>query len=154
MEIHQIGEIMLVKNFKLGRTIAGRLDYNSDLLNSINQICIENKINAGFINIIGALSTFQTGFFKQDEKKYIKLTPLKTDEPLEICSCSGNISLKEGKPFAHLHIVASDRNGQCFGGHLMEGCKVYAAEFHIQEISGDSLIREIDKETMLPLWAD
>lgn len=143
---------MFAKKFELGRVIAGKLEYQSDLLGSINEICIENEIKAGFISIIGAISSLKLGYFKQDEKKYINLDAIETTHPLEICSCTGNVSIKEGKPVAHLHIVASGKDGKCMGGHLMPDTIIYAAEFYIQEIIGDELIRELDSTTMLPLW--
>lgn len=143
---------MIVREFKTGRIIAGSLDYESDLLENINKICVNNNIRGGFINIIGAIFSLKVGYFKQDTKEYIYLDNIKPDHPLEIASCSGNISIKEGKPFAHLHIIGTDRDGNCSGGHLMPGTKIYAAEFHIQEILGEDLIREIDPTTKLPLW--
>lgn len=143
---------MLIKSFTQGRTLAGRLSYKSDLLDSINQICVNNNIKSGFVNLIGAVSTLKLGYFMQDTQKYVYLDDIKDNHPLEICSCTGNISLRDDKPFAHLHVVASNKDGKCFGGHLMQGTIIYAGEFYIQEILGDDFIRELDQETMLPLW--
>lgn len=143
---------MIAKEFKTGRIIAGRLDFESDLLDSINQICEDKEIKAGFINIIGAIFNLKMGYFDQDSKEYVYLDDIKSSEPLEIASCTGNVSIRYGKPFAHLHIIGSDRDGNCFGGHLMPGTKIYAAEFCIQEILGEDLERELDPITKLPLW--
>lgn len=129
----------------------GRLDYKSDLLTEINKICINENIKNGYINIIGALSSLKTGFFDQEKKQYV-YTVHKSENPLEISSCMGNVSVKDDKPFCHIHIVTSDREGKCFGGHLMEGAQVYAAEFIIQELLGKELVRGLDEETRLPLW--
>ena len=46
------------------------------------------------------------------------------EEDLEIVACVGNISQLENKYVVHAHVVASDENGRCYGGHLMEGCIV------------------------------
>ncbi len=143
---------MLINEYKDGRIFAGRLDYDSDLLESINKICIDKGVRAGFVNIIGALSTLKIGYFKQDSKEYIFLDDVKIDSPLEIVSCTGNISIKDAKPFSHLHIIGSDRDGRCIGGHLMPGTKIFAAEFFIKEITGTDLVRELDPITQLPLW--
>lgn len=143
---------MIVREFETARVIVGSLDYESDLLDNINKICVDNNIRAGFINIIGAIFNLKIGYFKQDKKEYVYLDNINPDEPLEIASCSGNISIRDDKPFAHLHIIGTDRDGKCFGGHLMPGTKIYAAEFYIQEILGDDLIRELDSKTKLPLW--
>lgn len=143
---------MILREFKTGRVFVGGLDYESDLLQSINQICIEKNIRAGFISIIGAIFNLKVGYFRQDTKEYVYLDNITPNEPLEIASCSGNISIKDDKPFAHLHIIGTDREGNSFGGHLMPGTKIYAAEFHIQEIIGDDLLRELEPKTQLPLW--
>ena len=143
---------MLLNEYKEGRIFVGRLDYNSDLLESINKICIDKNIKTGFINIIGALENLKIGYFLQDEKKYVYLDDIKTSSPLEIVSCTGNISIKDNLPFAHLHIIGSDHTGNCIGGHLMPGTIIYAAEFFIKEIIGEDLIRELDSVTKLPLW--
>ncbi len=142
---------MLTNQYEQGRTFMGRLDYKTDLLEEINKICIKENIKTGFINIIGAVSSLKTGFFDQEKKQYIH-TVHQSQTPLEISSCMGNVSLKNGKPFCHIHIVASDRKGLCYGGHLMDETTVYAAEYIIQETIGEELVRELDEETKLPLW--
>jgi len=144
---------MILNNYENGRIFMGRLDFKTDLLDEINKIVIENNIKAGYINIIGAITGLKTGFYDQNVKEYVH-TVYEPELPLEISSCMGNVSIKEGKPFCHIHIVASDRKGKCFGGHLMNGTKVFAAEFIIQEVLGEELVRGIDADTKLPLWVD
>ncbi len=64
----------------------------------------------------------------------------------------GNISLKDNEIMVHAHVVLADFEGKAYGGHLMPGTKIFAAEFHIQEYVGAELTRVKDKETGLPLW--
>jgi predicted DNA-binding protein with PD1-like motif len=64
----------------------------------------------------------------------------------------GNVSIKEGKPFLHLHIVVSDTDLRCWGGHLFPGSAVFAAEAHIQELEGGQRVRMPDATTGLALW--
>lgn len=142
---------MFLKQYERGRTYIAKLEYKSDLLEELNKICREGYIKAGFIQVIGAVSSLKTGFFDQDTKEYI-YTTYAYDESLEIVSCSGNISLKDNKPFCHMHIIASDKKGKCIGGHLAAGTSVYAAEVVIQELLGEDLVREIDENTNLTLW--
>lgn len=143
---------MIIKNYESKNIYMGRLSHNSDLLEEINSIINEKNIRVGSVSIIGAIYGLKIGFFKQDEKKYVYLDDIYSDKPFEIASCNGNISIKDGKPFAHLHIVASDRQGKCYGGHLMNGTKVFACEFIIHEFAGEELVRGIDEVTKLPLW--
>ena len=143
---------MIIKNYESKNIYMGRLPHDSDLLEEITQIINEKNIRTGSISIIGAIYGLKIGFFKQDEKKYVFLDDIYSDKPFEIAGCNGNISIKDGKPFPHLHIVASDRQGNCYGGHLMNGTKVFACEFVIHEFAGEELVRGIDEVTKLPLW--
>jgi len=72
---------------------------------------------------------------------------------LEIASCTGNISIKDGETFVHLHIVLAGRDGKAFGGHLMPGTRVFAAEYFIMDLAGKKLHRVKDPYTGLPLWS-
>jgi mRNA-degrading endonuclease RelE of RelBE toxin-antitoxin system len=48
--------------------------------------------------------------------------------------------------------VIFDWEGKAYGGHLMPGSVVFAAEYNIQEYSGGELRRIKDAVTGLPLW--
>jgi len=52
----------------------------------------------------------------------------------------------------HAHVVLADHDGNCFGGHLMPGAEIFAAEYHIKELTGANLERKDDPETGLSLW--
>ena len=142
---------MLLKQFENGRIFAAKLDYQADLLEELNKICADENIKAGSINLIGAISSLKLGFYDQNTKEYI-ITTYAYDEPMEIVSCSGNISVKDGKPFCHVHIVAADKKGRCIGGHLVQGTSIFAGEAIVQEYLGEDLVREPDEETKLSLW--
>ena len=142
---------MFLKQFERGRTFVAKLDYQADLLEELNKICQHEYIKAGYIQVIGAISSLKYGFFDQDEKEYTYNT-YAYDESMEIVSCSGNVSVKDGKPFCHMHIVSSDKKGKCVGGHIVAGTSIYAAEVVIQEILGEDLVRELDETTKLTLW--
>jgi predicted DNA-binding protein with PD1-like motif len=71
---------------------------------------------------------------------------------LEIASCQGNISLKDGAVMVHAHIILADAEGNTYGGHLMSPTTLFAGEAHIQELGGKPLEREYDGTTGLFLW--
>lgn len=142
---------MYLKQFEQGRIFMAKLGYQADLLEELNKICLDTNIKAGHISVIGAVSSLKLGFFDQETKQYV-LTTYAYDEPLEIVSCSGNISLKDEKPFCHLHVIASDKKGKCIGGHLVQGTSIYAGEAVIKELLGEDLQRELDEQTKLTLW--
>ncbi|MDP8212408.1 MAG: DNA-binding protein [Candidatus Zapsychrus exili] len=133
-----------------GRIFIGRLPHKADLLESLAEVCKENNINMGVFSVIGAVTSANMGYYKQKEQKYVDCIDL--DKKLEITACIGNISLKDEEIFVHAHITLADFEGQCYGGHLMLGTKIFAAEYHIQELTGDQLIRQFDPPTGLSLW--
>jgi len=133
-----------------GRTFIGRFDYKADLLASLTDICKKEKIRLGVFNVIGALTCAKLGYYKQDEKKYTECVSL--DKKLEITSCMGNISLMDSEIFVHAHVTLADHKGACYGGHLMPGSIIFAAEYYIQELTGAELNRIHDPETGLHLW--
>jgi len=58
---------------------------------------------------------------------------------MEISSCLGNISLKDGEIFVHAHVTLADKEGRVLGGHLAPGTIIFAAECRITELKGESL---------------
>lgn len=144
---------MWASKYSVKEIFMGRGDYDADLLEQINDFVKENNIRSGMVNAIGAVKNLRLGYYKQDKKKYVEHDENLSDKgPFEIINCNGNISIKDGEPICHLHIVASDREGKCFGGHLLPGVKIFALEFIIHSFEGKELHRGIDDVTKLPLW--
>lgn len=133
-----------------GRKFIGRFEAGEDLLNSLTEFCKKQNIRLGVFNLIGAVRSAKLGYYDQRQKKYTGCVEL--DKKLEVSSCMGNISLKDAEIMVHAHITLADMEGKAFGGHLMPGTEVFAAEFFIQELTGAKLIRGKDEKTGLPLW--
>ena len=111
-----------MKEGKIGRIFFSRIFEDEDLLKAIKSRVEESKIKAGLLFLIGSLKEACLGFYEEGEYKKVEIK-----KPLEIASCIGNISLKEnGELVIHAHMVVSDKNGNAYGGHLLEGCKVAA----------------------------
>jgi uncharacterized protein len=137
-------------NVTEARKIMGRVKKGDDLLIALTTICQEMVIALGEVKAIGAVSQAKIGYYHQDTRLYEWLD---LSRPLEILTLEGNISLKEGKPFVHAHVILGDGEGRAYGGHLAEGTTVFATEFVIQELKADqSLNRQMDDETGLFLW--
>lgn len=137
------------KNVLIERRFMGRFPYGKDLLEEINKVIASENIRSGEIRIIGAVSKAVFGYYDAQSKNYIYISK---DEHMEILNATGNISVKDGKPFAHVHITLADKNGNAFGGHLMEGTIIFAAEFVITDYGDNNLERVYDETTGLQLW--
>jgi len=135
---------------KKGRVFIGRFRAETGLLEALTDFCKKENIQLGVFSVIGALTRAKLGFYKQDEKKYAECVSL--DKRLEITSCMGNISLLDSEIFVHAHITLADHNGAAYGGHLMSGSTIFAAEYYIKELKGATFKRMYDPETGLNLW--
>lgn len=140
---------MKIKKQKINKLIWLEIKHGDDLHGVLTDYCFKNNIKAGMIFAIGALKKVKLGFYDQANKKYLAK---KVNKPLEILSCLGNISLKDGQPFIHAHLTVSDKAGRVYGGHLEPGSIIFACECAIMEASGELLNRKFNKLTGLNLW--
>ncbi len=141
---------LLVRNIETGRNLLVRLDHGADIVSQISEAAASERIHTGVFSIIGALTDAQIAFYDQESHEYHELM---VDEPVELVSCTGNISTKDGKPFVHAHAVLAGLEGECRGGHLIKG-GIFAAELYMQELLSPPLIRMHDSVTGLYLWGD
>ena len=134
---------------KHARRIMGRLGHGKDLLDELTAVAAAEGVTLGRVEALGAVKRARVGFYNQEEREY---EFHEIDEPLEIASLIGNVSLKDGKPMVHAHVTLSDREGAAFGGHLAPGTIVFACEFVMEALDGPELNRSRDDATGLPLW--
>lgn len=125
------------------------LPRHSDIHDQVTRFCVKNKVRKGWINILGAVAESKLGYYSQVQHTYHHRV---FKEELEIVACVGNVSLKDGAPFLHLHAALGDTKLRTWGGHLFPGSKVFAAEVCVQEVEGPPLKREPDASTGLALW--
>ena len=141
--------MVFTKETKLKRVIIARLEKGEDILKTLEKIAKNHSITSGQLTLIGAVQGIKLGYFDVEENSY---THFEVDEDLEVVSCIGNIAtLDDGSLIVHAHMIASDRNGRCYGGHLMEGCRVSATiEVYILEVE-ENIYRGRDELTGLNL---
>lgn len=128
----------------------GKMQHGADLLEELTTICKGRNIQLGGIEAIGAVQKASIAFYNQTKREYVFIT---IDEPLEITSLTGNISIKDGTPFVHAHVTLADSTGKVYGGHLAPGTIVFACEFIIKTFDGLMLERRFDEDTGLSLWS-
>ena len=139
---------MLKNNFGQGRCLLARLDHGADILHQAGRLAKEEGIKTGILTAIGALSLAELAYYDQASLEYRKIP---VEGPVELLSCLGNISIRDGQPFVHAHAVLADSKGRVLGGHLITGI-VFAAELCLQEFLGEPFKREYDSVTGLHLW--
>lgn len=140
---------LLKRAFTTGRCLMGRLAPGDDVLEALETLVREESITSAQLQFIGALQQGALGYYDQEARQYRTIT---LDRHLEIASGMGNVSLRDGRPMVHAHLVLSDAEGRCWGGHLVPGNRVFACEFTLLVLEGDPWIRYPDDFTGLTLW--
>ena len=134
--------------YSANKELIVRLKHDADLVQTMTELVRSKGIEAGSFTAIGALKRARLGYYDQKNHEYREL---KIDSPHEMASCIGNVSLKDGEPFIHAHVVLADETGNTKAGHLLEGV-VFAAEVHLRQLEGPRLERKYDEVTGLSLW--
>lgn len=142
---------MLVRSFRASRCLVGRLAPGDDLLSALEGLARSQGIRAAQLQCLGALERGALGFYDQQAHQYRTLV---WDRPLEIAAGVGNVSLREGLPVVHAHLVLADEEGRTYGGHLVPGNRVFACEFCFWVLEGESFSRYPDDYTGLSLWRE
>jgi predicted DNA-binding protein with PD1-like motif len=135
--------------FKSGRRFVGRLPHGQDLIKSIEAFCGGTAVSMATFAAIGAVTSVTLGAYDQKQQVYVTYAK---EAALEIVSCTGNISLKDGSPMVHAHILLADMHGKTLGGHLFSETIIYAGEITLLELAGKPLERAYDTTTGLMLW--
>jgi len=140
---------LICSEFTLGRRFVGRLPHGKDLITSIEGFCKASSIQMATFSVIGAVSSATLGAYDQKQQVYATFTQ---EEPLEVVTCTGNISLMDENPVVHAHIVLANLEGKTIAGHLFSETILYAGEIDLQELTGKPLKRAYDDTTGLMLW--
>lgn len=135
--------------FEGQRVLLGRLQRGDDLAEGLARFCADHDVRAGCLSGLGALEQGVLGYYDQAAGEYRSRTLY---NGLEIASLVGNVSLKDGAPFVHAHLVLADARQECHGGHAMPGCQVFACEFTVWAFAGTAPERHPDPATGLALW--
>jgi predicted DNA-binding protein with PD1-like motif len=124
------------------------LERGEDLLEGLDAAVAELGFEAATIQVIGGLEEGVVGYFDPGAGQY---RPVSTGH-VEICSGLGNVSLRDGAPFIHLHLVLCGPDGACVGGHAMEGCRAFVVEAYLRSLRGPAPVRQDVEGMPLKVW--
>jgi predicted DNA-binding protein with PD1-like motif len=111
------------------------------------QFATEHQLGAGQFSAIGAFKEVELGFFEIEKKEYKRIG---IREQVEVLSFLGDISLSEGKPKIHAHVVLGKSDGSAWGGHILKAIVRPTLEVILTE-SPTHLRREYDQASGLAL---
>jgi len=135
-----------------GRRVVGRLERGDELHAGLLRACERFDIRTGFVRAIGACEAAEITQFEPETGGY--RPPLRLEGFHELVSLNGNVSLRDGKPFLHLHALLAQitpEGSAAHGGHLISA-RVFALEFEIVAIDDHVLERNRNPATGLALW--
>jgi len=135
--VHQNGE----------RTFVLVFDTGDEAMASLSAFAKERGLAGSHFTGIGACSDVVLGYFDWKRKRYERI-PL--DEQVEVLSFAGDISVVDGEPKVHAHVVIGKADGSAHGGHLLEAHVRPTLEVVLVE-SPLHLRRTHDAESGLPL---
>ena len=125
------------------------LDNYVSIVEALTAFCAEKQITAGTVSGIGAISSATFRFLDPATKQYVDKT---FDEQMEITNLTGNLSVKDKKPYLHLHATSGRRDYTCVGGHLLDARVNGACELVVHRFSMNTFGRRFDAETGLNLY--
>jgi uncharacterized protein len=132
-----------------GETHVLVFDKGDEVMENLTRFAAEQNVTAAHFTAIGAFSDVTLGFLDPGTKEY---EPIEVDEQVEALSLVGDVSVQDGEPKIHAHVVVGKRDGSAHGGHLLEAHVWPTLEVVLTE-SPAHLRREVDGETGLPLIA-
>jgi predicted DNA-binding protein with PD1-like motif len=134
---------------ELGETYVLVFDQGDEVMENLVVFASEQRLTAAHFTAIGAFSDVTLGFLDPETKEYERIV---VHEQVEVLSLVGDVSLEDGEPRVHAHVVVGKRDGRAYGGHLLEAHVWPTLEVVLTE-SPAHLRRRVDEETGLPLIA-
>ena len=132
-----------------GDSIVLRIQKGEEILDTIKAVCEQEKVALAEVSGIGAVNDVTLGAFNHDKFLFESARYTGT---LEMASCVGNISTKDGEVYLHLHAtVGNPVNNECHGGHLSRAVISLTGEFILQSLEG-VVEREYSPEIGLNLF--
>lgn len=128
-------------------TFALIFEPGDEVIGELTKFAREHELDASEFTALGAFSDALLGFFDILRKDYERIP---VDEQCEVLTLVGNITLDEGRPKVHAHVVLGLVDGTTRGGHLLEGYVRPTLELVLTE-SPVQLRRRFDREFGLAL---
>ncbi|MEM3030099.1 MAG: DUF296 domain-containing protein [Candidatus Micrarchaeia archaeon] len=144
------------RKLKTGRLIAVRFEPGEELVEGLARACAVHGIRSGAVWGIGALKEAELITAASTERLNPKTETIRG--PVELAA-HGNVSLKEGKPFVHLHAALSlladndkrqRRGARTLATHISRGVVSLTGEFFILETG--EIRRRLDEKIKMFVW--
>jgi uncharacterized protein len=121
------GELLSTEASRTYRLTFGQGD---EILAGLSEFANTNHIESGYFTGVGGLLAATLGWGDPTNGAF---KVINVDQKCELVSLIGNITLRNGKPFVHAHMVVSLSDGSTRGGHLLDAHVSPFVEVYIVE---------------------
>ncbi len=142
------GNFRSMQVYKEARGLIICLSRGERIVEMLTHAAREQGVKGASIGGIGALSKVELGYYIVFEKRYERTL---LDDDHELLSLVGNVSLKDGVPFVHVHANLGGRDFRSVGGHLFEATVGASAEIRMERWS-TAPVRMPDAAVGLSVW--
>jgi uncharacterized protein len=101
-----------------GHTYEVTFGKGDEVASGLTEFAEKNHITAGHFTGVGAFSSALLGWTDPDKRAFKKV---EINQEAEVLSFVGSISMLNGKPYVHAHVVVGLPDGSTKGGHFLEG---------------------------------
>lgn len=105
-----------------------RLSTGDEILSGLTELAEREHITEGYITGLGGLSTALLGWGDPANGAFKKIV---ADRKCELVSMVGDISMRDGKPYVHVHAVVAFDDGSTKAGHMLEANVAPIAEITV-----------------------
>jgi predicted DNA-binding protein with PD1-like motif len=134
-----------MRYIKTDETYLVRLETGEEIFAAISDFAAQREISLGSVAGIGAAYDVVLGYYDRAAKEYSRR---RVPGEVEITSLVGNIALKDGRPFPHLHATLAGPDFQALAGHFFEGRVGGTLELIVRPLPG-SVGRVLDDDVGL-----
>jgi uncharacterized protein len=107
---------------------AANFSTGDEIVSGLTDLAIAHGITAGYVTGLGGLSTALLAW-GDPELGAFKRIPI--EDKAELVSLVGDIQMRDGKPYVHLHGVVAFKDGSTKAGHIMEAHVSPVAEISV-----------------------
>lgn len=129
---------------RFGHRVQIRVERDAEVMSTLLAVATREGLGYGVVSGLGAVSWVKLAYLNAATREYE--THEVTDQ-LEVVSLLGNLTLRDGQPFFHLHISCGRRDLSMFGGHFLDAVANPTLEVSIAIEEGASVIRVPDPES-------
>ena len=122
------------------------IEKNEKVMDTLTRFCKKEGISNARISGIGAIMESEIGAYDTVGKEYLRK---QFPDVLELVSFEGNVTLKDGEPFVHAHVVFSNHEMNTLGGHLFEMSVAAVGEFFLRKFENNAY-RKLNEDVGLP----